>query len=154
LQLTAPGTIKKGEHVNLRDKYNHAIQTAKSLRMDGSAEERDGKLYFKGTVNSEDEKNQIWNALKTVPDWQKEVVGDIRVKAGAAPSAPASPRAPATAAETTYTVKAGDTLSGIAKQFLGNANDYMEIFNANRDQLTDPDKIKPGQVLRIPQHAR
>jgi LysM repeat protein len=140
--------------VNLRDKYNHAIQTAKSLRMDGSAEERDGKLYFKGTVNSEDEKNQIWNALKTVPDWQKEVVGDIRVKAGAAPSAPASPRAPATAAETTYTVKAGDTLSGIAKQFLGNANDYMEIFNANRDQLTDPDKIKPGQVLRIPQHAR
>jgi LysM repeat protein len=154
LQLTAPGTIKKGEHVNLRDKYNHAIQTAKSLRMDGSAEERDGKLYFKGTVNSEDEKNQIWNALKTVPDWQKEVVGDIRVKAGAAPSAPAAPRAPATAAETTYTVKAGDTLSGIAKQFLGNANDYMEIFNANRDQLTDPDKIKPGQVLRIPQHAR
>jgi nucleoid-associated protein YgaU len=150
LQLTAPGTIKKGEHVNLRDKYNHAIQTAKSLRMDGSAEERDGKLYFKGTVNSEDEKNQIWNALKTVPDWQKEVVGDIRVKAGAAPSAPASPRAPATAAETTYTVKAGDTLSGIAKQFLGNANDYMEIFNANRDQLTDPDKIKPGQVLKIP----
>lgn len=140
--------------MNLRDKYNHAIQTAKSLRMDGSAEERDGKLYFKGTVNSEDEKNQIWNALKTVPDWQKEVVGDIRVKAGAAPSAPASPRAPATAAETTYTVKAGDTLSGIAKQFLGNANDYMEIFNANRDQLTDPDKIKPGQVLRIPQHAR
>ena len=140
--------------MNLRDKYNHAVQTAKSLRMDGSAEERDGKLYVKGTVNSEDEKNQIWNALKTVPDWQKDVVADIRVKAGAAPSAPAAQRAPAEAAATTYTVKAGDTLSGIAKQFLGNANDYMEIFNANRDQLTDPDKIKPGQVLKIPQHAR
>ena len=48
----------------------------------------------------------------------------------------------------------GDTLSAIAKKFLGNANDYMDIFNANRDQLTDPDKIKPGQVLKIPQHAR
>ena len=54
--------------MGLRDKFNHAIQTAKNLRMDGSADERDGKLYFHGTVNSEDEKNQIWNALKTVPD--------------------------------------------------------------------------------------
>src|SRR5687767_15465185 len=121
--------------MGLRDKYNHAVQTAKSVRMDGSADERDGKLYFNGTVNSEDEKNQIWNALKTVPDWQKDVVADIRVKAGAAPSAPAPQSAPAAAAAT-YTVKAGDTLSGIAKQLLGNANDYMEIFNANRDQLT------------------
>ena len=58
----------------------HAVQTAKSLRMDGAAEERDGKLHFKGTVNSEDEKNQIWNAVKTVPDWQKEVVADITVR--------------------------------------------------------------------------
>ena len=48
----------------------------------------------------------------------------------------------------------GDTLSGIARRFLGSANDYMDIFNANRDQLSDPDKIKPGQVLKIPQHAR
>jgi nucleoid-associated protein YgaU len=36
---------------------------------------------------------------------------------------------------------------------LGNASSYMEIFNANRDQLTDPNMIKPGQVLKIPQHA-
>jgi nucleoid-associated protein YgaU len=53
----------------------------------------------------------------------------------------------------TYTVQAGDTLGSIAKRLLGNANDYMEIFNANRDQLTNPDMIKPGQVLKIPQHA-
>ena len=44
-------------------------------------------------------------------------------------------------------------LSGIAKKLLGNANAYMEIFNANKDQLSDPDKIKPGQVLKIPSHA-
>ena len=50
----------------------------------------------------------------------------------------------------TYTVKAGDTLSGIAKEHLGSAGAYMKIFELNKDQLTDPDKIKPGQVLRIP----
>ena len=50
----------------------------------------------------------------------------------------------------TYTVKAGDTLSAIAKSQLGNANAYMKIFEANKDQLSDPDKIKPGQVLKLP----
>ena len=44
----------------------------------------------------------------------------------------------------------GDTLSGIAKRFYGNANAYMKIFEANGDQLSDPDKIKVGQTLRIP----
>ena len=134
----------------LREKYDRAIQTAKQLRFDGSAQERDGKLHFVGSVNSEDEKNQIWNALKTVPDWQKDVVADIKVKPGAAKPA----GAPAGGSNMqTYTVQSGDTLSAIAKKFLGNANAYMDIFNVNKDQLTDPDKIKPGQVLKIPQHA-
>ena len=136
----------------LREKYNHAIQTAKQIRFDGSAEERDGKLHFSGTVNSEDEKNQIWNALKTVPDWQRDVVADIKVRPGA--QQPARQAAPSAGGQQTYTVKAGDTLSAIAQKYLGDANAYMEIFNANRDQLNDPDKIKPGQVLKIPEHAR
>jgi nucleoid-associated protein YgaU len=50
-----------------------------------------------------------------------------------------------------YTVKPGDTLSKIAKEAYGNANRYMEIFNANRPLLKDPDEIYPGQQLRIPQ---
>lgn len=49
-----------------------------------------------------------------------------------------------------YTVKKGDTLSAIAKSQYGNANDYMKIFEANKPMLTHPDKIYPGQVLRIP----
>ena len=145
------GLFDKKGGGSLRDKYSHAVQTAKGLRFDGSAEERDGKLYFNGTVNSEDEKNQIWNAIKTVPDWQKDVVADIRVKAGATQGTTGTTAA--TPQYTTYTVQSGDTLSAIAQRYLGNANDYMDIFNANRDQLTDPDKIKPGQVLKIPQHA-
>jgi LysM repeat protein len=141
--------------MGLREKYNHAVQTAKELRMDGSAQERDGKLHFDGTVNSEDEKNQIWNALKTIPDWQKDVVANIKVRPSTMRDPTPAPGAgpAAQSATNTYTVQSGDTLSGIAKKFYGNANDYMDIFNANKDQLTDPDKIKPGQVLKIPQHA-
>ena len=123
--------------MNLRDKYNHAIQTAKGFRMEGSADERDGKLYFKGMVKNQDEVNKIWDAIKTVPDWRNDVVAEVTI----------DPNAKAAA---TYTVKAGDTLSKIAKEHLGNAGAYMKIFEANKDQLSDPDKIKPGQVLRIP----
>jgi nucleoid-associated protein YgaU len=127
----------------LREKYSHAIQTAKNFGMKGAAEERDGKLHFKGTVNTQDEANAIWTAIKTVPSWAQEVVADVKAVGGPA----------AAASSTTYTVKSGDTLSKIAKEHLGNANAYMEIFNLNRDQLSDPDKIKPGQVLKIPQGA-
>jgi len=126
--------------MNLRDKYNSAIQTAKGFRMEGAAEERDGKLYFKGLVKSQDEVNKIWDAIKTVPDWRNDVVADVKI----------DPNAPKQAEAQTYTVKSGDTLSKIAKEHLGDANAYMKIFDANKDQLTDPDKIKPGQVLKMP----
>jgi nucleoid-associated protein YgaU len=130
--------------MGLRDKYAYAIQTAKG-KFHGNAEEREGKLYFKGTVATDAERNELWNAIKTIPDWQKEVVADIQVTGPAAGAGGG-----AAAAARTYTVQAGDTLSKIAKEHLGNANAYMKIFDANKDQLTDPDKIKPGQVLKIP----
>jgi nucleoid-associated protein YgaU len=131
--------------MTLRDKYNHAIQTAKGFRMEGSADEREGKLYFHGTVKSQEEANKIWDAIKTVPDWRQDIVGDIKVVPGAAAGTAAGARA-----GSTYTVKSGDTLSKIAKEHLGDANAYMAIFEANRDQLTDPNQIKPGQLLKIP----
>lgn len=53
-----------------------------------------------------------------------------------------------------YTVVSGDTLSGIAKAHYGKAGEWSAIFEANRDQLDDPDEIKPGQVLVIPARAR
>ena len=128
--------------MGLRDKYAHAIQTAKGVHMEGAAEEREGKLYFKGTTSSQDDANKIWDAIKTIPDWSKEIVADIKANPAAA------------SAGSTYTVKAGDTLSQIAKDKLGSASAYMEIFNANKDVLSDPDKIKPGQVLKIPAGTR
>ena len=50
-----------------------------------------------------------------------------------------------------HTVKKGETLSAIAKAYLGSAGKYNAIFEANRPMLSDPDKIYPGQTLRIPQ---
>lgn len=132
--------------MDLRAKYDHGIQTAKRLGFNGSAQQEGEKLNFKGTVRSEDEKNQIWNAIKTVPDWQRDINADIKVVPQAQPVGTSG----TATAEKTYTVKAGDTLSKIAKEHLGDANAYNKIFNANRDQLSDPDKIKPGQVLKIP----
>ena len=52
--------------------------------------------------------------------------------------------------EQTYTVASGDTLSHIAKRFYGKASHWQAIYDANRDQLDDPDRIRPGQVLKIP----
>ena len=126
--------------MGLRDTYAYAIQTAKG-KFHGNAEERDGKLHFKGTVATEAEKNELWTAIKTIPTWQNDIVADIQVTGGPAAAAPAAK---------TYTVKSGDTLSHIAKEHLGSAGAYMKIFELNKDQLTDPDKIKPGQVLRLP----
>ncbi|KAA5930318.1 LysM peptidoglycan-binding domain-containing protein [Pantoea sp. Bo_2] len=51
----------------------------------------------------------------------------------------------------TYTVKSGDTLSAIAKQFYNDASKYMKIFEANKNILSNPDNIAPGQVLTIPE---
>jgi nucleoid-associated protein YgaU len=135
----------KEELVGLREKYAYAIQTAKGYQMQGSADERDGKLYFHGTVPTQEQANRIWDAIKTIPDWQKEIVADIKATNAATPVASSG---------STYTVTAGDTLSKIAKEKLGDAGAYMEIFNANRDVLSDPNKIRPGQVLKIPQLAK
>ena len=60
---------------------------------------------------------------------------------------------PAGEAATFYTVKKGDTLSAISKQQYGDPNKYQKIFEANRPMLSHPDKIYPGQVLRIPKVA-
>src|SRR5690554_3380263 len=52
--------------------------------------------------------------------------------------------------DSSYTVRQGDTLSHIAQAHYGKASQWRRIFDANRDQLDDPDRIQPGQVLKIP----
>ncbi len=102
---------------------------------------QDNKLYIEGACGSEAIKNKIWDQVKLVdPSFS-----DLTLNLSVDPSL-----APAQAQQKTYTVAAGDSLSKIAKQFYGNANDYMKIFDANKDKLTDPNSIKVGQQLIIP----
>ena len=131
--------------MDLRGKYAYAIDTAKKLGFQGAATQEGDKLHFKGTVHSEDEKNQIWNAIKTIPSWQNDINAEINVV-----PQPQAVGTSGAASQRSYTVKSGDTLSKIAKEFYGDANAYHRIFDANRDKLKDPNKIDVGQVLNIP----
>jgi nucleoid-associated protein YgaU len=105
-----------------------------------------GKLLIRGTAPSQEVKNRVWDQIKLVDSSHSDLTADITVAAGQGGPAAGTEAAPAR----TYTVKPGDTLSKISQQFYGNANQYQKIFEANRDKLSDPDKIQPGQELKIP----
>ncbi|WP_375740476.1 peptidoglycan-binding protein LysM [Pseudomonas boanensis] len=96
------------------------------------------KVVVRGEVATQEEKEKILLALGNV-----EGVGEVEDHI--------TVNAPATVPARFVTVKKGDTLSAIAKAEYGNANAYMKIFEANKPMLAHPDKIYPGQVLRIPE---
>ncbi|MBP7676225.1 MAG: LysM peptidoglycan-binding domain-containing protein [Thermoanaerobaculia bacterium] len=97
---------------------------------------------FNKLVETENTINKIALAKAPVPAAPTPAAGAV-VTGGA-------PAAAAAGAGKVHVVEKGDTLSAIAKKYYGKANAYMKIFEANKDVLTDPDKIKPGQRLRIP----
>ena len=110
---------------------------------------QDNKLFIRGVAPSEDAKNKFWDQIKLVdPSYDNDLTADISVDEKRAMGAAAGGGG-AQAGET-YTVKSGDTLSKISKQYYGDPNEYMRIFYANRDKLKDPDKIQVGQQLTIP----
>jgi nucleoid-associated protein YgaU len=111
---------------------------------------QDNKLFIEGLAPSEQAKNKVWDQIKLVnPNWSQEVTADISVDPNAKP-AQAQGASVSGGQQRTYTVKPGDSLSKISKELYGNANEYMKIFEANRDVLSDANKISPGQTLKIP----
>jgi LysM repeat protein len=128
----------------LKGKYASVLELVKrsNVRLD-NLHVQDDKLFIKGAAPTEGIKNDVWNEIKRVDSGYSDLIADIGIDS----SIPAPTQA---AIAQTYTVQAGDTLSRIAKQTYGDANKYMKIFEANKDQLSDPDKIKVGQVLKIP----
>jgi nucleoid-associated protein YgaU len=128
----------------LRHKYDPVVRVihARGARV-RTVEVQGGKLLLRADAPSEEVKNAIWDEIKRIDPAYRDLTAEITV-------APGGPAAGASASLGTYTVKKGDTLSKISKQFYGDANAYRRIFDANRDQLSDPDKIQPGQELRIP----
>src|SRR5260370_5494187 len=107
-----------------------------------------GKLLIRASAPSGDLKNKVWDQIKLVDPNFSDLIADIQAPAAAA--AAAAGNAPSTSAARSYTVQAGDSLSKIAKQFYGDANKYMKIFEANKDKLTDPNKVNVGTELLIP----
>ena len=109
---------------------------------------QDNKLFIRAIAPSQDIKNKVWDQIKLADPNYSDLTADIQAPAAAAAAAAAA-GGPTTTART-YTVQPGDNLSKISKQFYGNANQYMKIFEANKDKLSDPDKIKAGMRLVIP----
>ena len=99
---------------------------------------QDDKLYIEGACGTEAIKNRIWDQVKLVDPTFNDLTLNLTIDPSLAPK------------QQVYTVAVGDSLSKIAKHFYGNANDYMKIFEANRDKLSDPNTVKVGQELVIP----
>lgn len=133
----------------LKQKYQSVLNMADQQQIQfQNLHVESNKLYIKATAPSEDAKNKFWDQVKLVNPNADDITADIAVDARRAMSAAAG-SGQAQSGES-YTIKSGDTLSKISKQFYGDANEHMRIFYANRDKLSDPDKIQVGQQLVIP----
>src|SRR5262245_38171591 len=109
---------------------------------------QDNKLFLRGHAKRKAESNRVWDQIKLVnPNYVEDLVAELTYDA----NGPARPPEPSQPANRTYTVKVGDTLSKIAKQYYGDSGLYRRIFEANRQVLRDPDHIQVGQVLQIPE---
>lgn len=122
-------TMKYGPVLELCNRFN-----MKEAKVE---EKEEGYLKVYGIVHTQYEKNQIWDKIKEVGgSAASDIKADIRT-------------------ETKdyfhiHKVESGDTLGKISKEYLGEAGKYMEVFNVNKDQLSNPDVIKIGQELKIP----
>ena len=123
--------------MTLMDKYKDLFQLANQIGLKNpDVKEEGGKLKIVGNTEYQMDANHLWDNIKTHPGWEGEVVANIQAERSDVYGV--------------HTVKAGETLSKLAKQYLGDSNRYMDLFNANKNILSDPDKIKVGQKLTIP----
>jgi hypothetical protein len=121
----------------LTDKYASLIDIARGAG-NITVDDRGDVLHINGTVADEASKQRLWDEYNRLdPDMRSgDLMMDVQVAGGGGGEGE------------TYTVKSGDSLSKIASHYSGVS--WREIFEANRDQLDDPDVIQPGQVLKIP----
>ena len=136
----------------LKQKYQSVLNLADQEKIQfQNLHVQDNKLFIRGIAPSEDVKNKFWDQIKLVNPNADDITADISVDSSRAMGAAAG--GGGGQGGQTYTVKSGDNLSKISKQFYGDPNEYMRIFYANRDKLKDPDRIQVGQQLVIPPEA-
>src|SRR5262245_25028470 len=129
---------------DLKAKYQSVLDVVQKKQVHmANLHMQDGKLFMKGTAPSQQAANAVWDAIKRINPKMDDIVADFPIDTTMQTSAQ-------TASARTYKVKPGDTLSKISQQFFGDPNQYQRIFDANRDKLSDPNKIQVGQELRIP----
>ena len=120
----------------LKDKYKELIDAAMAQGInDLQVREQDGVLYIDGTAPGDAVKQSLWDTYEKLnPDFRdSDLIMNLTVAGGGAE---------------TYTVKSGDNLSKIAKKYPGLS--WKDIYEANKDQIKDPDLIQPGWKLKIP----
>ncbi|MDQ3142051.1 MAG: LysM peptidoglycan-binding domain-containing protein [Bacteroidota bacterium] len=122
----------------LQDKYRSVLNLGQDLGIqDGVVKEENGRLIMGGVANTQYEKDQIWDKIKSIAgDNPSDLVADIKVAN--------------TSYYTKHTVSKGESLSLIAKKYFDDPMKYKTIFEANKNILNDPDLIHPGQELTIP----
>jgi nucleoid-associated protein YgaU len=121
--------------MSTRDKYQSLIDIANGSGISNLEVREDGDvLHVSGTAPNEEAKQKLWDEYNRIdPDYRS---GDLVLNIGGGDEGAES-----------YTIKSGDTLSKIGKQF---GVSWQDIHEANKDEIKDPDKIFPGQTIRIP----
>ena len=134
----------------LKQKYMPALDLADQLDIQFHNLHMQGdQLFVRATAPSEAARDRFWQEIRRINPSESDITTEVTLDQSRAMGAAAGGRSSQTGYRT-YTVQPGDTLSKISRQFYGEADEYMRIFYANRDQLNDPDKIQVGQQLVIP----
>ena len=125
--------------MSLQEKYQTILELARQNGTTYDLSEANGVLHITGTAPSEEAKQQLWDEYNRIdPDYK---AGDLMLNVSVGAEAAAG------GGGHTYTVESGDNLSKIAAKY---GMTWQQIFEANKDQISDPDLIQPGQQLRIP----
>ena len=124
--------------MTLQQKYRSVLNMGEDLNAkNGYVEEADGKLRMGGTVETQYQKDLMWDEIKRIGgENPRDIEADIKVSN--------------TSYYTKHTVRKGDSLSKMAKDYYGDPMAYKHIYEANKDVLDDPNRIFPDQVLTIP----
>ncbi|MDP4172542.1 MAG: LysM peptidoglycan-binding domain-containing protein [Bacteroidota bacterium] len=122
--------------MSVKDKYGPVINLMQDFGIkDNNVREDKDSLIVQGTANTQYEKNQIWDKIKEIGgENPKDIKADIKVKN--------------TDFYATHKVKSGENLSQISRKYYGDPNRYRDI--ASYNNINNPDKIEPGQELKIP----